>query len=137
VIVQVNVDDVPWAPVESVAVTATLVVPMVVGVPLITQLPPLAAMVSPAGSPVAVHVIVPGGTTPVSVTVTVSGVIGPAAMLLVWFAGAVTVIVFGDVIVMLKSADPDAPVLSVAVTCTANGLPVAVVGVPLIKQLAR
>ena len=38
-------------------------------------------------------------------------------------------------IVQVKVTDPDAPVLSVAVTWTVNGLPVAVVGVPLITPV--
>jgi hypothetical protein len=47
---------VPVQPDESVAVTTTLLVPVFVGVP---DTPPEASIVSPAGSPVALQVIVP------------------------------------------------------------------------------
>ena len=39
------------------------------------------------------------------------------------------------VIVQVKLADPDAPLVSVTVTITENGLPVAVVGVPEITPV--
>ncbi len=50
-----------------------------------------------------------------------------------WLPGLVTVTTLW--IVQVKVADPDAPLVSVAVTVTENGLPVAVVGVPLITPV--
>jgi stage V sporulation protein SpoVS len=124
----------PCAPVASVAVTVTEVPPSVVGVPLKVHVEVL--KVSPAGVPVALHVIGPGVTTAVSLVAITSGVIAPAERLVVWLPGLVTVTVFGEVTVNVKMTVFVAVVLSVAVTCTENGLPVCVVGVPLITPVA-
>jgi hypothetical protein len=84
---QVKVAD-PCAPVPSVAVTVTLEVPWVVGVPVIC---PEELMLSPAGRPVAEKVSVCPDAE--SVAWTCTGVIA-VPTLLVWLAGWVTVTVF-------------------------------------------
>ena len=86
---------------------------------------------SPGGSvPVLVQVnVVMLGSESVADIVRLNGV--PA--LSDWLPGLVTVTTLW--IVQVKVADPDAPVVSVAVTWTVNGLPVAVVGVPLITPV--
>src|SRR6266705_6822012 len=94
-----------------------------------------ALMDSPAGSPVAPHVIAPGVTTAVSLVPITSGVIAPAERTLVWLPGLVTVTVFGDVTVNVKVTAFEAVVLSVAVTVTENGLPACGVGVRLITPV--
>src|SRR5579863_5595123 len=54
-----------------------------------------------------------------------------------WLPGLVTVTVLAPcgLIVQVKAAVPFAPVVSVTVTVTLNGLPVVVVGVPVISPV--
>ena len=118
------------APVMSVAVTLTVngLPTAVVGVPLIT--PVSGFRLSPGGSPVLVQAnVVMAGSESVADIVRLNGV--PTVP--DWAPGLVTLTTVW--IVQVKVADPDAPVVSVTVTCTVNGLPVAAVFVPLITPV--
>src|SRR5579859_1371784 len=119
----------PWAPVVSVAVTVTLLLPAVVGVPEIRPL--LELMDRPAGRPLALQVKVWPDCESVACICRLTAV--PTVP--VWLPGldTVTVLPLCGLIVHVKLALPWAPVVSVAVTVTLL-LP-AVVGVPEIRPL--
>jgi hypothetical protein len=120
---------VPEAEVLSVAVTCAVNVPGVeLVVPLITPVEEL--MDSPVGRPVADQVnVVMLESESVADMVRLTDVLGGVN----WLPGLVTVTRLW--IVQVKVVEPTAPVVSCTVTCTVNGLPVVVVGVPLITPV--
>src|SRR5580700_2847305 len=114
------------APVVSVAVTVTLPLLAAVGVP---EIRPEELMDSPAGNPVALNVSVCPDAESVAWTCRLTAV--PTVQ--DWAPGLVTVTVLAPAgfTVQLNVAEPDAPVVSLAVTVTVE-VP-AVVGVPEIS----
>jgi hypothetical protein len=104
----------PDAPVESFAVTVTFEVPALVGVP---EIRPDELIDNPAGKPDAEYVKVCPAAE--SVACTCSPLIAVPTVPL-WLPGLVTVTVLPlpPLIVQVNDADPDAPVVSVAVTVT-------------------
>src|ERR1700733_13405438 len=104
----------PLAPVPSVAVTVTLLLPAVVGVP---EIRPVEELIDrPAGRPVALKVSV----WPEAESVAVICRLAAVPTVPVWLPGLVTVTVLpvAELIVQVKVADPVAPVVSFAVTVT-------------------
>src|SRR5579862_3047705 len=123
--VQLNVAE-PDAPVVSFAVTVALPVPVAVAVP---EIRPEELMDSPAGSPVALNVSVCPDAESVAWICRLTAI--PTVQ--DWAPGLVTVTVLAPAAftVQLNVAEPDAPVVSLAVTVTVE-VP-AVVGVPEIS----
>src|SRR5579862_1995530 len=123
--VQLNVAE-PDAPVVSLAVTVTLPLLAAVGVP---EIRPEELMDSPAGSPVALKVRVCPEAESVAWTCRLTAV--PTVQDCAPGLVTVTVLAPAGFTVQLNVAEPEAPVVSLAVTVTVE-VP-AVVGVPEIS----